>query len=155
MRLALTGDLGVDRAAKMGRPERTVQCDAEGSAYMFEWLEQEKSAIKTPRFHLVDGPAKGKLRRAILQSDFPLPQSYKEFVLKFGNAKLYHKVRYYVIEVFAGPREATLEDGTCIYHLGAHDGASVYVKSGFDSAEMPIFEFEVDEEDEEIGRAHV
>jgi len=32
---------------------------------MFEWLEKEIATIKTPRFHLVDGPADGKLREAV------------------------------------------------------------------------------------------
>ena len=96
---------------------------------MFEWLEQEILAIKTPRFHVVDGPAAAKLREAILQSNLPLPPSYREFVVKFGNAKLYRMAGSdsYRIGVFAGPREATLADGTRIYHLGFHDGASVYV----------------------------
>jgi hypothetical protein len=111
---------------------------------MFEWLEQEISAIKTPRFHVVDGPVEAKLREAVMQSDLPLPPSYREFVLKFGNAKLYRMPRCdsYRIGVFAGPREATLSDGARIYHLGFHDGASVYVKPGSNSTELPIFEFE-------------
>ncbi len=79
-----------------------------------------------------------------MHSGLPLPQSYREFVLKFGNAKLYRRAQSdsYRIGVFAGPREATLDDGACIYHLGFHDGASVYVKPGSNSAELPIFEFE-------------
>jgi hypothetical protein len=111
---------------------------------MFEWLEQEISTIKTPRFHVVDGPNDPKLREAVLQSDLPLPPSYKEFVLKFGNAKLYRRAQNdsYRIGVFAGPREATLNDGIRIFHLGFHDGASVYVKARSKSTELPIFEFE-------------
>jgi hypothetical protein len=111
---------------------------------MFEWLEQEISAIKTPRFHVVDGPIKAKLQEAVMQSSLPLPPSYREFVLKFGNAKLYRRTQNdsYRIGVFAGPREATLNDGSRIYHLGFHDGASVYVKSESSSTELPVFEFE-------------
>jgi|SRR5882724_5622651 len=111
---------------------------------MFEWLEQEISAIKTSRFHVVDGPVEAKLREAVMQSGLPLPPSYKEFVLKFGNAKLYRSdgSESYQIRVFAGPREATLNDGTRIYHLGSHDGASVYVKLESNSTELPVFEFE-------------
>lgn len=110
---------------------------------MFEWLEQEITAVKTPRFHLVEGPADSKLRDAVDQSGLPLPAAYKEFVLKFGNAKLYRKSRNgYRIIVYAGPREAKLDDGARIYHLGSHDGASVYVKPAKDSVELPVFEFE-------------
>lgn len=110
---------------------------------MFERLEHEISTIKTPRFHVVDGPVEAKLQEAVVQSNLPLPSSYKEFVLKFGNAKLYRRSRNgYYISVFAGPREATLNDGGRIYHLGSHDGASVYVKPGPSSTELPVFEFE-------------
>jgi hypothetical protein len=115
---------------------------------MFDWLEKEISAIKTPRFHVVDGPADAKLREAMIQSTLPLPLSYREFVLKFGNAKLYRQAQSdsYQVGVFAGPREVILSDGTSIYHLGFYDGASVYVKSAPSSGEPPIFEFEESEE---------
>jgi hypothetical protein len=117
---------------------------------MFEWLEEEISAIKTPRFHLVDGPANAELRDAVMQSSLPLPSSYREFVLKFGNAKLYRRARNdsYQVHVYAGPREGTLNDGTRLYHLGSHDGASVYVKPDPNSAKLPIFEFEDDSEEQ-------
>lgn len=111
---------------------------------MFEWLEQEIDAIKTPRFHVVDGPADYKLQEAIAHSVVPLPVSYKEFVLKFGNAKLYRRVQNdsYSIGVFAAPREAALGNRTYIYHLGFHDGAGVYVKPVGNSNDFPIFEYE-------------
>jgi hypothetical protein len=115
---------------------------------MFEWLEQEIAAIKTPRFHLVDGPADRKLQEAVLQSEIPLPLSYKEFVLKFGNAKLYRTSRNGCqIGVFAGPRESILNDGTRIYHIGFHDDASVYIKPGSHSPELPVFEFDTHSEE--------
>jgi hypothetical protein len=111
---------------------------------MFEWLEKEISEIKTPRFHVVDGPASEEFREVVLQSHLPVPASYIEFVLKFGNAKLYHRVQSdsYKVGVFAGPREATLKNGSRICHLGFHDGASVYVKPAEASEEIPIYEFE-------------
>lgn len=111
---------------------------------MFEWLEEELSAIATPRFHIVDGPADTTLREAVMGSSLPLPNAYREFVLKFGNAKLYRDGRHdsYRVGVFAGPREAVLDNGARIYHLGFHDGASVYLKSPLDSADGPVYEFE-------------
>src|ERR1051326_4248681 len=120
---------------------------------MFEWLEQEISAIKTPRFHVVDGPADAKLRQAVSESRVAMPSAYKEFVLKFGNAKLYRDFQSdsYRLGVFAGPREAMLDDGTRIYHIGFHDGASVYVKCLSNSALAPIFEFEAGSEEEVAG----
>jgi hypothetical protein len=112
---------------------------------MFEWLEQEILEIKTPRFHVVDDPVDPRLQDIVVQSQLALPASYKEFVVKFGNAKLYRRSRNgYQIGVFGGPREATLNDGLRIYHLGFHDGASVYVKSASNSIVFPIFECEAD-----------
>src|SRR5437773_63345 len=115
-----------------------------GIVNMFEWLEREISAVRTPRFHVVDGPADLKLSDAVISSNILLPSSYKAFVLKFGNAKLYRNSRNgsYRIGVFAGPRQARLDDGTLIYHLGWHDGASVYVKALSSPKDLPIFEFE-------------
>jgi hypothetical protein len=76
-----------------------------------------------------------------------VPPSYKQFVETFGNSKLYrHSRNGYVIGVFAAPRETTAKDGTPIYHLGWHNGASVYLKPKPDSAQLPIFEFEEVEE---------
>jgi len=99
--------------------------------------------IKTPRFHLVEGQAEPKLQAVVTHSNLALPPAYKEFVLKFGNAKLYRKSRTsYRIGIFAGPREAMLNDGTRIYHLGFSDGASVYVKPQIESQLLPIFEYE-------------
>jgi len=96
---------------------------------MFEWLEKELSAIKTPRFHVVDGPPDSKLREAVMQSSLLLPASYREFVLRFGNARLYRRSRNgYLIGVFAGPREQKFNDGTRAYQIGFHDDASVYIE---------------------------
>jgi hypothetical protein len=108
---------------------------------MFEWLEKEISEIRTPRFHIVDGPADAKLRRAVMGSNFPMPSEYKEFVLRFGNAKLYRVSRSdcHQVGVFAGPRSAALGDGRAIYHIGFHDSASVYVKPAASDALQPIY----------------
>jgi hypothetical protein len=111
---------------------------------MYEWLEDEIRSIKTPRFHVVDGPAVAKLKDAVLKSDLPIPRSYREFVLKFGNAKLYHRAKNdsYEVGVFAAPRAAELDKGTRVFHLGYHDGASVYVKIDENSTECPVFEYD-------------
>ena len=116
---------------------------------MFEWLEQEILMVKTPRFHVIDGPIESALKKKMLVSDLPLPLSYRQFVIEFGNAKLYHRAANdgYRIGVFGEPREARLRDGVYIYHLGFHDGASVYVKPEPGEDEYPIYEFEVDTED--------
>ncbi len=115
---------------------------------MFEWLEREILEVKTPRFHLVEGrPADPNLQDAVLGSSLPLAVSYKAFVMKFGNAKLYRSSRGgYRVGVFAGPREATLGDGSRVYHIGFDDDANIYVKPKSGSVESAIFEFEEDSE---------
>ena len=40
-----------------------------------------------------------------------------------------------------------LNDGTRIYHVGFHDGATVYVKPASGPLTSPIFEFELGEEE--------
>jgi len=101
-------------------------------------------AVKTPRFHLVDGPAESELREAVVRSDLPLPASYREFVLRFGNARLYRRVRNdsYRIGVFAGPREANLYDGTSVCEVGFHDGARVFVEPTGRSTRGAVWEIE-------------
>ncbi len=116
---------------------------------MFEWLEREIAEIKTARFHVVDGPAPASLREAMVRSSLALPSSYKDFVLKFGNAKLYRRARSdsYRVGVFAGPRELRLNDGALAYQLGFHDGAIVYVKPETGTPDIPVFESEAGTEE--------
>lgn len=114
---------------------------------MFDWLKLEIAQIKTPKFHVVDGPADVKLEGAVTRSNLPVPQSYSEFVLEFGNAKLYRQSwDGYTICVFGGPREAALKDGTKVYYLGFNDTARVYVKASNDKSSNPVFEFDDGEE---------
>ncbi|HLJ87385.1 MAG TPA: hypothetical protein VKZ53_11220 [Candidatus Angelobacter sp.] len=115
---------------------------------MFDWLQEEIAAVRTPRFHLVEGPADEKLKEGVFQSEILAPVSYREFVLRFGNTKLYRLSRSgYRIGIFAAPRETILEDGTHLYHLGFHDGARVYVKPERNLDRLPIFEFEAGSEE--------
>ena len=108
---------------------------------MFEWLESELSAIGTPRFHIVDGPADYKLRDAVINSLIHLPRSYEIFVLRFGNAKLYRKSRCgYTVGVFAGPREARLHDGTFAYQIGFYDSAMVFISKDAKPNEFSVYE---------------
>jgi hypothetical protein len=110
---------------------------------MYEWLEKEISAIKTRGFHQVDGPADSKLREAVLQSTLSLPESYRAFVLKFGNAKLYRTADHaYLLGVFAGPRSKALRGGSAIYEIGFHDGAKVCVRPAVNSRGFQLLEIE-------------
>lgn len=112
---------------------------------MFEWLEREIDQIKTPKFHIVNSACSLKLDRAI--GEISLPFSYKEFVLKFGDAKLYRNSwDGYSIRVFSMPEEMTLNNGERVFCIGFHDSASVYIKRDMNASLMPIFEFESAEE---------
>ena len=112
---------------------------------MFEWLEKEISAVKTPRFHLVTGPAETTSEGVAVHSDLQLPECYREFILRFGNARLYHKANNnsYLIGVFADPKKGTSEDGNPIYDIGFHDGARVCMKPIPDRHEFAILEVEL------------
>jgi hypothetical protein len=117
-----------------------------GAFVMFEWLENEIRDVKTPCFHIVDGPADDQLRDAIERSPLALPDSYKAFVLVFGNAKLYRQPRNgsYLVGVLAGPREATLPNGQMDYLIGHFDSARAYVrppKGDWQGGELPILEW--------------
>ena len=109
---------------------------------MYEWLEEEIASIRTAGFHDVDGPADEGLADAIMSSGIPVPVSYVDFVLKFGNAKLYRDLKgnAYAIGIFAAPRRSTLPNGTVIYFIGHHDDAKVYVKEDVTLSAFPIYE---------------
>jgi hypothetical protein len=110
---------------------------------MFEWLEKELATIRTHRFHIIDGPAEPVLRSAINNTSLHFQKSYIEFVLRFGNAKLYRKSLWgYTIGIFAGPREIKLQDETLAYKIGFHDSATALFKKEPDSNEYSIYQSE-------------
>jgi hypothetical protein len=110
---------------------------------MFEWLIDEMASVKTPKFHLVDGPASGELREIILASEIPVPPSYKEFVLKFGNAKLFRMGSVHAVGVFGAPREAETGQGEPLWYFGKSYPAPAYFKAQLlqPGHESPIFEW--------------
>ena len=110
---------------------------------MFEWLDDEIARIKTRKFHLVDGPASAELRHAVETTEIPLPPSYKEFVLRFGNAKLYRYSTNYYVTVFAGPRAAEDRHGELLVHIGATWTSRAYFKDALlvEGEESPVFEW--------------
>jgi hypothetical protein len=114
---------------------------------MYEWLADEMSKIKTRKFYLVDGPASSELRQAVENSKLFLPPSYREFVLKFGNARLYRRITSYsdnyLIEVYAGPRETVNDDGELLFQFGRTESSLAYFKESLavENAECPVFEW--------------
>ncbi len=63
------------------------------------------------KFHLVDGPLSPENRKLVEDSEISVPGSYKEFVIKFGNAKLYRSGIGHMVQVFAVPIEFETQEG--------------------------------------------
>jgi hypothetical protein len=127
----------------MGANARSAEEDSIERITMFEWLEEEIKSVGTPHFFEVEGPAPPDLRRAVESSDFPLPLSYKTFVLRFGNMKLYRYGSNYYVTVFAGPREATNSKGEEFVQFGRTWTSLAYFKESMlaDGKECPVFEW--------------
>lgn len=108
----------------------------------FEWLENEISEVKTKNFFQVDGPASADLEQAISSSGISVPNSYKAFVLNFGNAKLYKQVGGYALGVRACPKEAISNDGESLLCFGHYLFSKAFFKTKLlDSGkESPVFE---------------
>jgi hypothetical protein len=110
---------------------------------MFDWLMEEARAVKTRKFYVLDGPASVELRRSLEQSEIRFPRSYKEFVLQFGNAKLYRELSYYIVGVSAHPTEARTADGEDLYCIGHYDSSDAFFKRALLNGvgeESPVFE---------------
>jgi hypothetical protein len=114
-----------------------------GVTSMFEWLEEEIRSVRTPHFHEVDGPAPPDLRSAVEQSPVALPPSYKEFVLRFGNVKLYRYSHLYWVRVYAAPRQAESARGEPLLNFGRTAVGFVYFKEALllPGGESPVFEY--------------
>lgn len=110
---------------------------------MFQWLQDQIDEVNTRKFFLVDGPASKQLRDAVKRSDFPLPPSYRQFVLEYGNAKLYRQSSYWLVEVYAGPREAESDKGEALIQFGRTHTSLAYFKESHLIAgeESPVFEW--------------
>lgn len=111
---------------------------------MFDWLENELKTIKTRDFHVVDGVAESALRAAVQESEVPFPRSYREFVLLFGNAKLYKGLagEYYLVGVLGSPREEQTREGEKLYRVGHYQSSHAYFKAALlrGDEEAPVFE---------------
>jgi hypothetical protein len=111
---------------------------------VFEWLEQELAAIRTKRFHIVDGPASDEFRAAVLGSRLPAPPSYVAFVLRFRNAQLYRmtELDLYWMRVFAAPHDVESRAGEPLLYIGGYDQGCAYLKEETlrRGGEAPIFE---------------
>ena len=112
---------------------------------MFDFLAEEVETIKTRKFHLVDGPADARLRRAIKTTKLSAPKSFKEFALQFGNAQLYRfdNLDLYRVTVYAAMRETSTKDGEPLFGIGKNDMHFAYFKADLlkGDKESPVFEW--------------
>jgi hypothetical protein len=99
------------------------------------------ASVKTPKFFLVDGRASEELKQAIKASTVAVPSSYKEFVLRFGNARLYRQGNVYLVRVFAAPRESQSKAGEALLHFARTDLSLAYFKRSLlvPGGESPVF----------------
>jgi hypothetical protein len=109
---------------------------------MFEWLNAEMKHIKTRKFHMVEGPASAEFREAVESSDYPVPPSYKQFVLQFGNAELYRYGSNYYLTVFASPIDSMTDSGEQYLQFGRTWTSNAFFKEALlsDGKESPVFE---------------
>jgi hypothetical protein len=109
---------------------------------MYEWLEMEISQIKTPKFHVIEGPRSAEAEDTIKEIGLLLPPSHRLFLSKFGGAKLYRELDYYLLGVLASPWEGKDSDGEPIACIGHYDDANVYFKLPLsEGEELPVFEW--------------
>jgi len=114
---------------------------------MYEWLDKEIAEVRTPGFHLVDGPPSEDFQRAALRGPLALPPSYREFIFRFGNARLYKQGSAYLVGVRAVPDPARSETGELLRRIGHFDDANAYLKEALLSTpepESPVFEWTAD-----------
>ena len=111
---------------------------------MYGWLNDEMARIRTNKFHVVDGPLSFEKRKMVEQTELAVPSSYKQFVIQFGNAKLYRLGSVYLVQVFAVPADARSDSGVDLLHFGRTDLALAYFKTSSllpDGGESPVFEW--------------
>jgi len=108
----------------------------------YQWLEDEIAEVKTRKYFCIDGPASEELRQAVEEFGDRFPESYKQFVLRFGNAKLYRLRGAYELGVLAGPRQWQSKDGQELLEIGHYSEWRAFFKDSLlvDGSESPVFE---------------
>jgi|SRR6185369_6111169 len=108
--------------------------------WRYEWLKKELISIRTKRFHIVAGPAGEALP---IFENLKLPQSYREFVAHFGDAKLYKQKGGYGIGVLAIPTSGVGRDHEQLLCVGHFESARAYFKELdlCEGCEAPIYEW--------------
>jgi|GEM_PF-877185 hypothetical protein len=113
---------------------------------MYDWLVKEIAEVKEPKFHIVDGPANKRFRKAIEKTELAAPKSYKRFALELGNCRLYRvdgSIDDYHVEVLASMHETETSSGEPWLWIGAYQGHKAYFRPDLlrGSRESPVFEW--------------
>lgn len=108
---------------------------------MYEWLEQEIAEIQTRSFHVVDGPRPTGQSEA--REEDALPASYRAFVLRFGNARLYRQGSGYAVGVRAELEPSKSAAGEPLQCIGHFEDARAYFRDDLlvPGEEPPVFEW--------------
>ncbi|XZE36957.1 hypothetical protein SH501x_002546 [Pirellulaceae bacterium SH501] len=111
-------------------------------AERFSWLDEEIRTIKTRRFHVVDGRASCEFLEAVNQAELPFPEDYKQFVLQYGNCKLYRQRNAYLLGVRAAPVEFVGPNDERFWCFGHYQDRNAFFseKALENSGESPVFE---------------
>jgi hypothetical protein len=127
-------------SGKGSQAARQLESSGDDVTERYSWLREEMSRVKTRRFFVVDGPATDELRAAVAGRALAFPESYCDFVLSFGNAKLFRRHDSYLIGVLAAPRSDDRETGRLV--IGHYLAAEVFYRPDLLSSgeESPVFE---------------
>jgi hypothetical protein len=103
----------------------------------YEWLRDELAAVKTPRFHMIDGPSE-----IVTPPGLVPPSSYREFIAEFGQVRLYRKGNAYLIGVYARLQEAVSKSGKRLVRFGHYYDSRAFfqIDDLGESAEPPVYE---------------
>lgn len=105
---------------------------------MFDWLADEIGSVNTRKFYLVDGPAPASRRK----QDRLLPPSFRKFIARFGNARLYREGSHYRVGVLAAPETVISGAGETLISFGFNGSNSACFKADLliPGKESPVFE---------------
>ncbi|MEP7287474.1 MAG: hypothetical protein ABI947_17085 [Chloroflexota bacterium] len=122
---------------------------------MFKWLESEISQIKTRRFHMTDIASAPHSLANLWEESTLLPPSYRAFLTKFGQAKLYRYGNSYSLVVFSPPIQVLDESGERLVKFGYSSFGTAYFKYSLlkPNAESPVFEKDIDDDDPKLEKA--
>jgi hypothetical protein len=89
---------------------------------MFERLEDEIKVIKTPHFHELEQLSSKQMTLR------KLPDAHLAFLQRFGGARLYRMLGFYLVGVYAKPAEEKYEETGTLLKFGHCDGVKAFYR---------------------------